>query len=89
MLDLIAEKGPGGNFVDEPRSVRLARREIWAPTLLDRTPHVLWEQEGAEDMAERVWGKVQRILRTHRPAPLESAAAEQIATILAEVAENG
>jgi trimethylamine--corrinoid protein Co-methyltransferase len=89
MFDLIAEKGPGGNFVDEPRSVRLARREIWAPTLLDRTPHVLWEQEGAEDMAERVWGKVQRILRTHRPAPLESAAAEQIATILAEVAENG
>ncbi|MCX6032434.1 MAG: trimethylamine methyltransferase family protein [Chloroflexi bacterium] len=86
MLDLIAQIGPGGTFLDQPRSVSLARREIWVPTLLDRAPYALWEQDGSTDTAARVGRKLRKILATHRPTPLPSSAAEEIAAILAEVA---
>ena len=85
MLDLIAQVGPGGSFLDQPASVSLARREIWAPTLLDRQPFALWEQAGAADTVERVMRKLRKILKTHQPTPLPAGAAEQIAAILAEV----
>jgi trimethylamine--corrinoid protein Co-methyltransferase len=84
MLDLLAQIGPGGSFLDQPRSVSLARREIWAPTLLDRQPFVLWEQAGAADTAERVMRKLRKILNTHRSTPLPADVAAQVAAILAE-----
>jgi trimethylamine--corrinoid protein Co-methyltransferase len=88
MLDLIAQIGPGGTFLDQPRAVSLARQEIWVPTLLDRQPFALWEQGGSADTVERVTRKLRKILNTHRPTPLPPGVAEQIAAILAEVAEK-
>jgi trimethylamine--corrinoid protein Co-methyltransferase len=86
MLDLIAAVGPGGSFLDQPRSVSRARQEIWVPSLLDRAPHVLWEQAGSLDTAERVARKVRKILATHHPTPVDPAVAAQVSAILAEVA---
>ena len=86
MPDLIAEVGPGGTFLDQPRSVSRARQEIWVPSLLDRQPYVLWEQAGSMDAAERVARKVRKILATHQPTPLDAAVAAQISAILTEVA---
>jgi trimethylamine--corrinoid protein Co-methyltransferase len=87
MLDLIAAVGPGGSFVDQPRSVSRARQEIWVPSVLDRAPYALWEQAGSLDAAERVTRKVRKILKTHQPTPLDAAVAAQISAILMEVAE--
>jgi trimethylamine--corrinoid protein Co-methyltransferase len=88
MLDLIAAVGPGGSFLDQPRSVSRARQEIWVPSLLDRAPYTLWEQAGSLDTAERAMRKVRKILKTHQPTPLDAAVAAQISAILTEVAEN-
>jgi trimethylamine--corrinoid protein Co-methyltransferase len=81
MLDLIAEVGPGGSFLGEPRSVALARREIWVPSLLDRAPYAAWAEAGATDMAARLHARVGKILATHRPPPLDPAVAAQIEAI--------
>jgi trimethylamine:corrinoid methyltransferase-like protein len=86
MLDLIAAVGPGGSFLDQPRSVSRARQEIWVPSVLDRAPYTLWEQAGSLDAAERVARKVRKILATHQPTPLDAGVAEQIDAILAELA---
>ena len=85
MLDLIAAVGPGGSFLDQPRSVSRARQEIWVPSVLDRAPHALWTQAGSLDTAERAMRKVRKILKTHQPTPLDPAVAAQIQAILAEV----
>lgn len=88
MLDLIAAVGPGGSFLDQPRSVSRARQEIWIPSVLDRAPYALWEEAGRSDTAGRVRQKVRKILATHQPTPLDAAAAAQIEAILAEVAAS-
>ena len=87
MLDLIASVGPGGSFLDQPRSVSRARQEIWVPSVLDRAPYALWEQAGSVDTVTRVARKVRKLLDTHHPTPLDPAVAAQISAILAEVAE--
>ena len=86
MPDLLAAVGPGGTFLDQPRSVSRARQEIWVPSVLDRQPYVLWKQAGSSDMAERAMAKARKLLKTHQPTPLDPAAAAQIAAILEETA---
>lgn len=85
MLDLIDRVGPGGNFIAEPRSANLCRRELWVPRLMDRNDHAGWMQSGKKSMEERVWEKLQEILRTHEPPPLPEGVTEQIETILQKV----
>lgn len=85
MLDLIEEIGPGGHFLDEPRSASLARKEVWVPLLFDRAPHVIWEQKGSKDTAQRVSERVRAILAKHQPNPLPEGAYEAIQAVLAEV----
>lgn len=84
MLDLIAEVGPGGEFLTEPRSAQLARREVWMPALMDRQPYAFWEQQGKTTMEGRVRARLRHLLNTHRPPPLPAGAAEAIESVLAE-----
>jgi len=84
MLDLIAEIGPGGQFLTEPRSAAIARQEVWMPTLLDRQPYAIWEQQGRTTMEDRVRAKLRRLLASHRPPALPAGAREEIEKVLAE-----
>jgi trimethylamine--corrinoid protein Co-methyltransferase len=84
MLDLIAEVGPGGHFITEPRSAALSRREVWVPTLLDRQPYALWEKEGQKSMEQRVHEKLLRLLETHHPPALPEEVAATLQAVLAE-----
>lgn len=84
MLDLIEKVGPAAYYIAEPESVALCRQEIWAPTLLDRNPYVIWEQKGSKSLEERVSEKLRKILATHQPPPLPDGAAEAIQALLAQ-----
>lgn len=84
MLDLIEQVGPGGHFLDDPRSAAVSRREVWMPTVLDRNQHVLWEQAGSRDTSQRVNDKLAKILAKHQPPALSADAAQAVQTILAE-----
>ncbi len=85
MLDLIAEVGPTGAFIAEPRSARLCRQEIWVPTLMDRSDYTNWELNGAKGLEERAVAKLQHILEHHQPVALQAETSRTIAAILAEV----
>jgi trimethylamine---corrinoid protein Co-methyltransferase len=74
------------HLLDQPRSVSRARQEIWVPSVLDRAPYVLWEQAGSTDAAERAMARARKLLKTHRPTPLDPAVAAQLDAILAELA---
>jgi len=86
MLDLIQRVGPGGNFMAEPRSAMLCRREIWLPGLMDRDHHTIWEEKGCRSLEDRIVQRLRRILETHQPEPLSVIAQQQIAAILFEIA---
>jgi len=68
MLDLIESVGPGGNFLEEPRSASKCRQEIWVPKLLDRDTYVFWDAKGRKNMERRVRERLEHILEHHQTA---------------------
>ncbi len=82
-LDVIAEVGPGGTFLDQEHTALHFRRELWFPKLLDRQFYDAWLSGGAKTMAERCREEKERLLREHRPEPLPDDVGKEIEGILA------
>ena len=57
-LDAIQQVGPGGNYLAAEHTVANFRQELWFPRLFDRKIWAVWEEEGAQDIAERASQKV-------------------------------
>ena len=68
-LDLIDSKGPNGNYLDAPHTVKHFR-ELWRPGILDQTTYGGWDAEGGQTLGDRLNQRVEKILSTHKPAPL-------------------
>jgi trimethylamine--corrinoid protein Co-methyltransferase len=68
--DVIREVGPGGNFLAHEHTVRNLRKEVWFPTLMDRSKFSTWQAAGSETMGDRIRKRVVEILATHKVPPL-------------------
>jgi trimethylamine--corrinoid protein Co-methyltransferase len=88
MLDLIDQRGPGGEFISAFETARRCRTEIWHPSLLDRDHWDAWLEAGSPTMQDRVRARVQQILSTHRPVPLPDGVPEEIEDILRAAVER-
>ena len=82
MLDLIEKVGPGGLYLNQPRSASLCRKEAWVPTVLDRDPYNKWEKNGSLSTEDVANAKVKKILANHQPKPLSPEMLEAIEKIL-------
>ncbi len=90
MLELIKKVGPGGTFINQKESTLLSRSESWIPTILDRNTYSIWEQKGSQKTEDLLQKKLDNILKSHQPTPLQPKIAEEINQILvkAEVRER-
>ena len=68
-LDLIDSKGPNGNYLDAPHTVKHFR-ERWMPGILDQDIYDVLEAGGGQALGDRLNQRVEKILTTHKPAPL-------------------
>jgi trimethylamine---corrinoid protein Co-methyltransferase len=69
--DVIADVGPGGNFLDTRHTLEHFQQELWRPGIFTRQQYSRWQEAGAKDTASRVREKIQQILETHRPPTLD------------------
>jgi trimethylamine--corrinoid protein Co-methyltransferase len=69
-VDLIDEKGPGGDFLTERHTVDHFRDETWIPELLDRKDYQGWTNDGASTLEQRAHDKVKELLKSHEPEPI-------------------
>jgi trimethylamine--corrinoid protein Co-methyltransferase len=92
-LEVIAEVGPGGTFMDQPHTAAHFRKELWFPRLLDREFFDAWAAGGRKTMADRCRAEKERLLREHQPVPLPEDVDKEIERILAaarrELEESG
>jgi len=63
-LDVIAEVGPGGTFIDTLHTLKRMRTTVLLPEIADRNPCQQWEEAGALDSQARAMRRVREIL-TH------------------------
>lgn len=81
-LDLIDRVGPGGNFLSTEHTLNHFRKELWFPTLMDRSTYQEWEKRGSQSLGHRCREKTECILKTHLVEPLEEVTRRRIEEIL-------
>ena len=76
-LDVIAELGPDGDFLQAEHSLK-HYRERWYPGLFERASHEAWLKRGGKALTARAAETVDRVLAEHHPDPLPATVREKI-----------
>lgn len=87
-IDLIDEKGPGGDFITERHTVNHFREETWIPELLDRQGRQTWSDGGSTTLEERAHKKAKELLDSHKPQRIVNDKKEAIEGIIERVEEK-
>ncbi len=80
--DVIANVGPGGNYLMEMQTVKRCRKEFWKPDLCDRGGLEAWMQAGKPTAADRARQRWQALLAEHEDPPLDETTARQLRAYL-------
>jgi len=67
-----------GHFLGNSQTIQFMESEYLYPTLMDRTPAGVWEQEGSRDVFERSREAVTNILASHYPTYIDNATSQKI-----------
>ncbi len=67
-LDDIKETGPGGMFIDRPRTYELMKSTMFLSEIADRDARNRWEKLGASDAQARAMKRVREILIADHPS---------------------
>jgi trimethylamine--corrinoid protein Co-methyltransferase len=86
-LDVIERVGPNGTYLAE-RHTRRHMKEIWRPTVWDRTPYDTWLREGRRGALEKATEIADDILANHRPEPLPDDVTAELRAIVARADEE-
>jgi trimethylamine--corrinoid protein Co-methyltransferase len=72
-LDVMAEIGPGGHYLEHDHTFERFRTDIWQPKLISRKNWEDWNANGAKNHGERVRERVIEILETETEPLLDEA----------------
>ncbi|NOZ50926.1 MAG: trimethylamine methyltransferase [Chloroflexi bacterium] len=72
-LDVIAEIGPGGHFLEHDHTYSHFKDEIWRPKLVSREGWADWQASGAKTHGQRVHERVIEILEAETEPLLDEA----------------
>ena len=81
-LDLINQSRPANNFLSEKHTLEFYGSEHVIPHLFERSSWRKWEAAGSKDLLQKASEEAKRILRTHRPLPLENSVSEKLDEIV-------
>jgi trimethylamine--corrinoid protein Co-methyltransferase len=78
---LLAEVGPGGEFLSQTHTFENFRRELWQPTIFTRSPIATWKAGGKKDTEQRIREKIRNIVQSHQPDPLPGSVLDNLERI--------
>ena len=83
-IDLMQEKGIGGNFFDDMQVAMNYKDVLWLPELLDRSPAACGPIDREKDIVASAYKKWQQILKDTVPYRLDDDKAKEIDKIVAK-----
>jgi len=81
-LGTVAEVGAAGNYLAEEHTLRHFKQEFWFPKLMSRQRLHDWERQGRTTMGQRAQTRLEKILESHKPAPISEATGKAIERVL-------
>jgi len=82
-VELVAELGPGGTFIDQMHTVEHMREELWQPRILDRNYWDTWENAGRTDARQRAREYREELMDAYEPCGLPDDVEKEVAKVLA------
>jgi trimethylamine--corrinoid protein Co-methyltransferase len=82
--DVIADVGPGSNYLMETHTLKRCRTEFWQPSLSDRGGLEAWMAGGRQDAVARARKRWQTLVAEHEDPPLDETAARQLQAFVDE-----
>ncbi len=82
--DVVAEVGPGGQYVGHRHTRRNYRNVQYRPSVLSRDSRETWESEGCPDLRERARRRALALLETHEVPDLPQSITQTIESVLDE-----
>jgi trimethylamine--corrinoid protein Co-methyltransferase len=87
--DIIQRVGPGGNFLGEKSTVSNIRSGEWLiPQIGVHQTQKAWEISGNKDLLKEAREKVNELLSTHKPLPLEGDVEKELENIQKKAKES-
>ncbi len=83
-VDVIAKTGPRGNYLAHPKTLKQFREEHSQARLSDRNSRQKWSSSGAKSAEARAKERIEGLLASHVPLPLEPEQRKAFASLLAE-----
>ena len=80
-LDVVAEVGPGGHFLDHDHTFERFRTDIWQPQLINRKNWEDWTAAGSKRYGDRVRERVIEVLETETEPLLDEAMYKELLRI--------
>ena len=80
-VDVVAQVGPGGQFLGHKHTAKHFRAN-WQPDLEDRLTFANWEKQGSLAMRDRVSIRVRHLLESHQPASLTPELERRLADLI-------
>ncbi len=86
-LDLIEERGPGGEYVTTDHTFD-HWKEWYMPSLQDRTDYETWVSQGEKTMNEKVKERTDHLLNEHEVPPIEDDKLKELKKIIKDADER-
>jgi len=83
-VEVIDEAGPKGQFLASDHTLRRFREAFRQSELFDRTFRDTWEKRGCPEAMDRVYDKMDQILKKHKVEPLSEEQLMEIEEIVSE-----
>ncbi len=81
--ELIADLGPGGDYLSTQHTLEWFRREQYIPSpVIDRSDRSSWEAGGSRDILSRARDRVKDILEGHEPVALDAQREDALDDVL-------
>lgn len=77
-MESLREVQPGGHHLGTAHTMRHFRTAFYRADLFDTNSYEQWQQEGAEDAAQRAHKKMKQLLRDYEAPPLDQAVDEAL-----------
>ncbi|WP_227764416.1 trimethylamine methyltransferase family protein [Zhaonella formicivorans] len=87
-VDCIDEVGPGGNYLAHQHTFDHFRTEIWSPQLFNRLFWEIWEEKGAQGIADHAKNMAKEILASYQPEPVKESVRAELQKIIADVEKD-
>ena len=82
--DVVAQVGPGGNYLMEKHTLKRCRTEFWQPSVCDRSGLEAWMTGGRQDAVARARQRWQKLLAEHQDPALDETTARQLQAFVDE-----